>query len=397
MVSKENLLEKLKSRPVGPAVLRSDDPEKNFTSQIEVSGNTASVTLRDEPGTITEGTAFKFLTDEKLNPEEWEITGFRKSEWGSPTGDVLESVRYSFARKKSSAVSSVMPDLDDLFKAIGKDKPRKLPKVTNDFVTELAALADFQVGKADEVRGGTKELIERSEAARLTWAESVAEKRPQEIILADLGDAIEGFNNVASQERTNDLSLTQMIRVWRRLLWSWIDTAADLAPSVKVLSVPSNHCQERIGSKAAYNDPNNDFGIEVLTQVSDIAQANPKKFGHVKFYTPAEMKETVTLQTVGGKILGFAHGHQVKSMERLTDWLGHQAVNRSEISQADMFFFGHFHNFHVRTFGDDRWLFVAPTLDAGSTWYSNVSGNYSEPHVLSMTVDPDGWKDIKLI
>ena len=395
MTKDETLLDKLKSRPVGPTVVR-EEVDKNFTSQIEVSGNTASVTLRDDPGTITEGTAYEFLLKEKLNPDEWEISGFRRSEWGSPTGETLESVRYSFTRKVQSGVSSVMPDVDDILKSIGKDKPRKLPKVSNDLVTELACLADFQVGKSGEIRGGTEELVARSEAARLAWAESVDAKKPQEIILGDLGDAIEGFNNVVAQERTNDLSLTQMIRVWRRLLWSWIDTAADLAPSVRVLSVPSNHCQERVGSKAAYNDPNNDFGIEVLTQVSDIAAANPNKFGHVSFYTPQNMKETVTLQTVGGKILGFAHGHQTKTIERLPAWLANEALRRSEISNADIFLFGHYHNFRVQTFGDNRWLFVAPTLDAGSTWYSNVSGNESDPHVLSITLDPDGWSDIKL-
>ena len=387
------LLDALKSRPVGPTVVRGGDPEKDFSSQIEVGASTASVTLRDEPGATNEGTALEFLKKEGLNPDDWEVSSFRRSEWGSPNGETLESTRFSFVRKQQSAVASAMPDVEDLEKIIKKAKVKKPIKPASEYLTNFVGLADFQVGKAQERLGGTEELVERSFAALERWSAEVSKQKPHEIIIADPGDSIEGFNNVLAQHQSNDLSLTAMIRTWRRLFWAWVEEAASLAPSVKVISVPSNHC--RTGPKPMNNDPNDDFGIEVLAQISDIARAN-EKFSHVEFYTPNHNEETVTIKAAGGKIIGVAHGHQTKRAEGLPQWLAGQALGRTSISHADIFVFGHYHNFKVQTVGDDRWLFICPTLDAGSTWFTNISGHNSAPKVFSMTIDEDGWDNIKL-
>lgn len=396
MTEKKTLLETLRSRPVGPTQpSRGGDPEKDFSSQIEVSGSTASITVRDEPGAVNEGTAKEFLEKEGLSPDEWQVTGFRRSEWTSPTGDTLESVRFSFSRVAPESSSSlVLPDLDDLHKSVKKAKTKKPKKVESNGLTVVGMLADPQVGKHD-LNGGTERILQNLEESLDKWVDYIKTHKPEEIILLDLGDAIENFECVASEERTNDLSLTEQLRVWRRVFWSWIYTAASLAPKVKVASVPSNHCQVRRG-KNRMGHPDDDYGIEILTQVADMASVYPEKYGHVEFYTPQGYSESLTITSVSGKVVGAAHGHQVSKPDALEGWLARQALGENPVSYADLVAFGHFHHLTVREYGRNKTYFIAPSSDPGSYWYSNNSGNYSKNGVLTLTLDESGWDNMKI-
>jgi hypothetical protein len=397
------LTDKLKATPPAPA--RAKVPQVAFSSKVEVSTLKGEATVEvdgAEPGAITEGTALEFLEKEGQDPAAWEVVSLRRSEWETANGKTLEATRVSFRRREQSAgVESLMPDLDDLHAAVIRDmqspggnyanlEHSAIPQVTN-----VAIIADPQAGKVD-VRGGTEELLHRLEVSLERWATYVREQQPEEIILADAGDAIENFESQASQDRTNDLQLTEQIRVWRRVFWKWIDTAAALAPSVKVLSVGSNHCRVRRG-KNSMGPTSDDFGIEVLSQVMDMASVYPERYGHVEFYAPEEHSESVAIQAVGGKVLGLAHGHQVRNPDQLGKWLAGQALGRTPIGNADIAIFGHFHNLRVQTVGDDRWLFVAPTSDNGSSWFRNLSGAESAPGVMSVTLDEAGWRDLVIV
>ena len=385
------LADVLRARPVGATYVKNADPDKDFSSQIEVSGSTASVVIRDEPGTITEGTAFDFLTKEKLNPDEWEITSFRKSEWQSANGETLESVRYSFAKKASASGGLVLPDLDDIHK-MAKEAVVVVPKKSHDGVSVITCLADAQLGKVDS-GGGFVEIFTQMEKAKARWVEYVKQVQPQEILLFDLGDSVEGFECVASEDRTNDLSLSEQIRVWRRVFWSWIETAASLAPRVKIISVPSNHASIRRG-RNKMGLPDDDFGIEVLAQVSDMASVYPEKFGHVTFHSPKDFHESVVVKAVGGKYVGAVHGHQMKSPNGIEQWLANQALGNNPLSHADIVLLGHYHHFASKSYGDKKTYFIAPASDPGSSWYSNNSGNHAAPGVLVMTLDDTEWSGL---
>lgn len=388
-----SLAETLKSRPIGPNYIKNADPDKDFSSQVEISGSTASVVLRDEPGVITEGTAYDFLVKEKLNPEEWEVTSFRRSEWQSPNGETLESVRYSFAKRQDTS-SFVMPDLADIH-AMAKDAVVNRPDEGSKNISVVTCLADYQAGKRD-VNGGFVEVFTRLEETKHKWIKYVKSVNPEEIILFDLGDSIEGFECTASEDRTNDLSLTEQIRVWRRVFWSWIETAASLAPCVKVVSVPSNHASVRRG-RNKMGLPDDDFGIEVLAQVSDMAKVYPEKFGHVTFHSPEDYLESVVVRAVGGLHIGAAHGHQVKSPSGIENWLARQALGNNPMSYADITLFGHYHHFASAHYGKNKTYFIAPSSDPGSSWYSNNSGNYSKAGILTMTVDNYDWNNLVIL
>src|SRR5699024_9254116 len=125
-------------------------------------------------------------------------------------------------------------------KGRGKGRP------VSEEVTKVAVLADLQWGKVGE-RGDSSDTLARVEDSLEVFHHWLSGELPAEIVLADGGDIIENFESTGQQDRTNDLELTEQIRMARRVQWLWIAAAADYGIPVHYLSVGSNHCQVRRG------------------------------------------------------------------------------------------------------------------------------------------------------
>lgn len=255
--------------------------------------------------------------------------------------------------------------------------------------SKVINLADYQAGKVD-ILGGTVELLERNEVALAAKVAEVRRQKPSQIVLVDPGDSTEGFNSAPNANRMNDLQETEQIRVWRRILWRWIETMSKLTEDLVVLGVPSNHCRVRQG-KNALGPALDDWGIEVISQVADMASVNPEAFGHVSFHVPEQHKEYLLFTLADGKVLGVMHGHQVGKADALPDFI--KKESRRGIGRADIVVVGHFHHLRVQSFGDGQFYFLCPTMDNGSSW---MPGDSEKPMaaVLSFMVDAAGWRDI---
>lgn len=250
-------------------------------------------------------------------------------------------------------------------------------------------LADFQLGKTD-MRGGTAETLERSEIALASVLAQIGRERPTSVILVDLGDSTEGFESAPNAARTNDLQQTEQIRVWRRILWRWAEAISRKVARLRVVGVPSNHCRVRRG-KDYLGTTLDDWGIEVIAQCADIAAGNPEAFGHIEFIVPNEHEEFVLIELENGKTSAYIHGHQVNRPDQLPEFCKRNA--RRGVGQADYIHAGHFHHLRIIAFGDGQFLFVGPTNDNGSSWFSG-SGEFSDPGVLVVTHYPDGtWSN----
>jgi hypothetical protein len=264
------------------------------------------------------------------------------------------------------------------------------PRGADGKTTKVINLSDFQWGKVDEL-GGSAETLARSEAALAKVLADLEENPVDEIILVDPGDILEGTESAPNALGMNDLTTTQQVRVARRVFWRWIEALTPMAPIFRVISVPSNHCRVRRG-KNALGDALDDWGIEILSQLADIAAANPEVYGHIEFIVPQEHQEHVLITLVGGQVLGVAHGHQKNQASQLAGWV--KSTGRRGLAQADIVIVGHFHHLVVEAFGDLQWLIVCPTNDNGSSWFTPSSGERSEPAVLTLSVDTRGWFDL---
>lgn len=394
------LANKLKSRPVGPTYSKPTDPDKEFSSQIEVSGSTANVVLRDAPGTITEGTAFDFLSKEKLNPAEWEITSFRKSEWQSPNGETLESVRYSFV-KKTDADTRPPLDMDGLLKNIKSVNPTKNEPPTGQYGF-VVGIGDMQFGKdldgaAAQVEDTFVRCIRAIDSAvqRLKFYRNAGYDIGH-VHVAWLGDHIEGFVSMGgSNAWRTPMTLTDQIRLTRQAMLYALKQFAPLAETLTMVAVPGNHGEAvrfNGGGVTRYDDSHD---TDCLIAIAEAAQLNPEAFGHVQFFVPDTDELSVIVDVAGTSIL-HNHGHSWKPNKHFDWWKG-QAFNPNSYAQhADILLAGHLHHEHIEANGKRLYVGV-PALEWESTWYRHRTGTAGNPGILVALTKDGAFSPIEFV
>lgn len=259
--------------------------------------------------------------------------------------------------------------------------------------------ADPQAGKV-ALLGGTAQLVDRFRQCLDMLDDHVRDLKkikrgPTEAAWLDGGDCIENFQNVKAQARTNDLQMTQQVRVHRRMTYHGLDYLAAKFDAVTAASCGSNHARERDG-KDPVGPPDDDWGLEILSQVQDGYSRNLDAFGHVKFAYPPAWKDTLCLD-LGGMPVGLAHGHQFNRPESATTWWKGQTFGNQPVTDARILVTGHFHHFAAKQVGDGRLHIQAPTLDNGSDWFTQRSGEVSSPGLLVFSTTADGWDDLRIL
>lgn len=370
-------------------------PDEAFRPRVTIKDNELTIVTEPTVGTTVDlqpSDIERILRDADLEPGQWDVGRYDYSRWQKQDGTWLYSHKLS-ASPTGPTFGSELPDLDDLERAVARLE-RRIPEGNGSHTTLVVVVSDEQFGKVD-TRGGAKQTVARYRYHRERVMEEVRRYQPGSIKLLLPGDVIENFESTGSQDRTNDLSLTEQIRLSRRMTWETVEMLAAEVADLEVATVPSNHSSVRRG-KANLDVPGDDFGVEILSQVEDMASVNPDLYGHVRFSTPGKFEEALCIDTTSGVRIGLVHGHQKGKQGALDDWWAGQAFGRTPVGAADILVHGHFHNANLSTTGDDRWRIGAPTLDSGSSWFGNISGHESRSAMLTFTVDEFGWDNLRL-
>ena len=254
------------------------------------------------------------------------------------------------------------------------DQPRK--------GTYVVVISDMQIGKTD-ARGGTKETVQavRSAIARIALDAATYD----EVIMVDCGDSTENFTNTVSQAQTCDMGLVDQIRTAQGVLADAVRQLAQACPSTTYVAVPSNHCQVRtgIGRSNRANIAADDYGLLIQSNIQMAVEGRPGYEG-VSFVAPSPRLESLTVRTQDGTAMGVTHGHAAGSKGRVADWFRGQAFGCvAGMQDARVLLHGHWHSFSVQTVGDSRQIICAPTIDPGSSWFQNASGESSRPALLT--------------
>lgn len=363
-------------------------PKSAKSASIQQSGDTLLVETTDTVAQ-TRDDIHERMRSRGFDPENYVFTyGF--SEWEAQTPDgiqTLYSARASATERRKGGVPTV--SYDDLVSVIEahvpvpNDSAEASANANNTFIFNFA---DPQIGKVD-INGGTKETIQRFMNS-LDHACALIEAEPAtEIVWADLGDGIENFCNTSSQRQTNDLNLVEQVRILRRLQVTGLMRLSQYAP-VKHVSVPSNHGQNRVGFQQPASTSHDDWGLEVQTQLEEAFNlAGPNATAHpITFLAPEMHLESVAYTTADNTILGFVHGHRSNSQNTLDAWWAGQALGRQPTHDADILLVGHFHNWAVRSVGDQRQIITTPSLDGGSSWFTVSRGHVATAGVLGVRV-----------
>lgn len=249
--------------------------------------------------------------------------------------------------------------------------------------TLVVVVSDLQIGKTDRA-GGTEETVRRVRAAVARVA-GYAAGRYRRVILVDCGDSTEGFSNTVSQAQTNDLPLTYQIRTAQALLADTLRALTAAAPEITYVAVPSNHCQVRtgIGRSNRASFPGDDYGLLIADNIKQIVAGRPG-YERVQFEVPEKRSESLTVRAADGTVMGVTHGHAAGSKARVAEWFRGQAFGCvAGMQDARVLLHGHWHSFSVQTVGDSRQIICAPTMDPGSSWFQNASGDSSTPALLT--------------
>ncbi len=326
-----------------------------------------------------------------LDPDVFDIVDdtVRMSVWqqskrtDSGDRDLINLYSYSarFTRKRTEL------DLPTLYAVARKPRKPRPPSTSNR--ATVVVFADPQIGKTGS-RGGTPELIDRLAETRARLEPVLTSRQPSHIMLADAGDGFENFNSGGNPMFTNDLSLAQQMDVYGTELWLFIEQLHRHAP-VTVAGVPSNHTAWRNG-KQQLGNPQDDLGLHVHKQVEKITTAASM---NVTFVRPRDFDESVTVD-LHGTLVGLVHGNQFGPNQAVT-WWEKQTFGAQAVVHADVLVTGHHHSFGAAVAGRNplsgrqRWWLGAPTLDAGSDWFRQLSGRDSDPGMLVFDVTDDGF------
>lgn len=267
--------------------------------------------------------------------------------------------------------------------------------------TLVVALADFQTGKTD-VHGGTVNLYKR---VRSVYAQMEAElPRYRTIIAADLGDIIENFMNVGSQRQSNDLNLTDQLEAAISLIWEGLRVLHSKCDNLIYVAVPSNHCEVRTGvgnKNRASSVLSDDYGIHVQRQIRRMAEMCPDVYGNMSFVCPSDYDAACTVKPSADdkSVLFFEHGHvgggasQAKMRQHVKNM---QAGRIAYAHMANIFVHGHYHTPEMYLVGDKTWVVGVSSIDSGSSWFTNMSGE-SAPSAVTSFVAKDGMvRDMRL-
>ena len=358
---------------------RAVAPKESWRPQLELDENGGffvSSPRTDEPADHSE-----LLAEFDLKPEDWIVTSVRRSKWQSFSGEWLESFRVNVLPAQRRAK---LLDVESIERELKNWRPPKGSKPERGDLTALYCVGDTQWGK--DAGDGTSGTVRR---IRQGIIESVArhkELKPRgigQIAIPQLGDCIEG---VVSQNGKIagrlDLSLTQQIRVGRRMLLDWVKAFAPLTDQLIIPVVPGNHDESH---RQLLTDPMDSWQIEIVQQVLDIC-AETDDLAHVTGRFADRDNSTLTVD-LSGTLVGFAHGHQMRGGAE--KWWQGQAMGRTPIGSAELLITGHFHHYKANQVGPNLWIQI-PAMDGGSAWFRDNKGLESPTGIVSLLVG-DGY------
>lgn len=326
----------------------------------------------------------ELLLEHGHDPDLVEIVGeVRQSRWQRYDGEWLTAWRFRFRRKLENI------DLPALFAEARKTRVKvPAPSVGRALVV---VWADPQTGKCDS-RGGTVELINRVAEKRAKLAAYVKQHKTTSAFFMNAGDPIENFENTSGQLFTNDLSLMDQIDLEATLEWQVLAQLCKTHGRVVSASVPSNHAAWRSG-KGNLGRPSDDWGVFIQKQHAKMAELVGLP---IEFVRPEDWSESLAVD-VNGTIVGLVHGHRASNPDAIPKWWAGQVHGGQPLSQADLLITGHYHHLRVQPSGRNpftgrsKWWVQAPTLDNGSSWWRNASGDDSDPGLLVFTIDEHGF------
>lgn len=356
-----------------PRIPGPDHGESRRVAEFSLSDGTIEV-----PEDAPEGTALDFLKKANQNPDEWEVTGFRRIEYGNPD-DPFISTRFTYKRRPGTGERV---DIDDLLALIHEDNSRIPEHQAGPYYLEGAtvAIGDMQFGQGvDDPFEAIENAVTAIDAAA---KELEANGGADELLIAWLGDHIEGFTSQGGKNtwRTR-LTLNEQIRVTRRIMFYAIEKFHQLTHRLVVAAIPGNHGRVETpnGNTTRYDD---NFDTEALVAVAEALELS-QNYTDVETYVP-ELDHLSLAVKVGGVTWGLVHGDKWRRDKHWT-WWEQQSFHGGPTAGADVLLCGHWHTLRVEEQGIKSFIQV-PTLGTDGSYWAHGHGSRPNPGLILVPV-----------
>ena len=388
--------------------------QKTPRTQIDVDPNGATVTnaLFDTSTPTFEDWGHIFARF-NLDPEQFEILDdtVRMSSWDQSRRtegghrDLIQLYSFSARFRKLPASRLPMMEVQERRKRIARYKPKDRSTGRGAPVAAVINLADVQGGKSEG--GGVDATLKRLTDGLQNvqdWLNQCRLYRDvQEIVIVNNGDPMENCSgNYENQPFTVELNLRQQMNFVLDFWELYARTLFPQAPRAQFVSVLCNHGEFGRNSggvrKNSFTDDSDNAGGFLAETLKRVFDGQPA-FQHVKWTIPDDEMNVYT--DVNGIPMAFNHGHKIpgKDASGFEKWLNGQARIDPQANAARIWQTAHKHNFQQWEMGTCT-VFQAPSLDGGSKWLRDVTGQFSQSGIIAYLVGDHaklGWSDLAFL
>jgi len=347
-----------------------------------------------------------------LDPEEFEIVGdtVHCGTWQQSkaledgTRDIvnLYSYRAQFTKRRTG------PSVDPvaILAALRTDDnpwnhPRTAGILYGQDSTFGMCINDIQLGQS--YNGGSPATIAQFHRYVTEAAQRVTElrqlgRRLENLLIVVGGDLGEGCVIYPNQAFNLDLDRKQQSEGIIALLLHTLDTMAPMFEHVQVLACKGNHGEHRINGKLTTLGDNDDTHA---VEMAKLALSRDPEMRHIDWTIAGDEAAVSThvykwiVATTHGDV--FAKGVAGPTTERKAHaWMKNMAAARKrfgDVADADVLITHHFHHDEMADWGDTLWR-QTRSQDRGSPGFSQATGTYSIPGMLTFVITPDvRWQD----
>lgn len=261
--------------------------------------------------------------------------------------------------------------------------------------TFVLSINDTQVGKREEGRGGTPELLERFDRFLNQAIARVVELRLigrdiGELVILGGGDVVEGCVIYPNQSYNIDLDRRGQINTAVGMILDAIDRLAPLFDKVTILAARGNHGENRINGNRTTTHDNDDT---LVFEMARLATERDNKLSHVN-YVIAESEAGVYGDFSGWRLAvthGDVYGKGVagsKPDQKAHNWYKNMAAGRDPLGSADVLIGNHWHHNRMSDWGA-CYFRQTPAQDDGSEYFRQTSGEWSAPGMLTFVMTPE--------
>jgi len=378
-----------------PAGRKPEWAGTTWSPTFEVGDTEGEVRSVPHAITNTEPDDADMLTEVGLDPTVWEVVTRRESRWQRHDGEWLQAYRLTVRRRGQVAGTSDLTteQMSEILRGY-RSGPRAAETTSG---TLLVGVADLQVGKIDG--GGSAALVDRFGRITADIKAHISSRKPSRLILVWGGDCVEGVISQGGRLSTRlDLSVTEQLRLYRRLALHQIAEFAPLANEVKLAVVAGNHDES---TRQFDMGPDDSWAIEGMSAVADALAMSGAKYSNVSFVFPEHEELNVVLNAGTEEhpyIVGVTHGHLASSPAKVTEWWKGQAHGQQAIGRAQLLITGHWHHLRVEDSGTNKCWLQLPAFDGGSDYFRRRRGENTQAGMVTLDVTGvgRGWANLHI-